>query len=195
MGRPLRLREGTAFCPAASGQVRAVCRPGSLRAHGRLDTMRLSTGMTANTAAKVVRAISRLAAFLPPASHLAHLDRQVIERYLADLHAALAGTKPTVTTSASWALSSSPSGSTAGTMPCPPAPRSSRLSRAGVATRLTSTSLCVSSERSRPALPAPRLPYDALTVDSFVSSWTPPATHGRGAEARIPTYGPRGAQG
>jgi hypothetical protein len=56
---------------------------------------RLSTGQVAETAALSVRAVRRFAAFLAsPAVHvdrLAQVDRSLLERYLAHLHAGLAG--------------------------------------------------------------------------------------------------------
>ena len=89
-----RLRKLDIDAPQATIRFDRIPQPWLRELAKRWTRWRLSTGMTANTAAKGVRAISRLAAFLPPAaSHLAQLDRQVIERYLADLHAALAGTR------------------------------------------------------------------------------------------------------
>ena len=89
-----RLRKLDIDAPQATIRFDQIPQPWLKELAKRWTRWRLSTGMTANSAARGVRAISRLAAFLPPAaSHLTHLDRQVIERYLADLHAALAGTK------------------------------------------------------------------------------------------------------
>jgi integrase len=53
---------------------------------------RLSTGVNASTVRAGVRVVARFAAFLPAeVTDLARIDRALLERYLADLHAVMAG--------------------------------------------------------------------------------------------------------
>jgi len=63
----------------------------------RWTRWRLSTSLSAETAARGVRVLARFGTFLgSPAvgvTDLSQVDRAVLERYLADLHAGLAGTK------------------------------------------------------------------------------------------------------
>ena len=60
-----------------------------------MDTVAAEHRQTANTAAKGVLAISLFAAFLAPCRHVTRRRwTGMLERYLADLHAALAGQSP-----------------------------------------------------------------------------------------------------
>jgi integrase len=63
----------------------------------RWTRWRLSTSLSAETAARGVRALARFGAFLASpsvgADDIGQVDRAVLERYLADLHGELAGTK------------------------------------------------------------------------------------------------------
>jgi integrase len=63
----------------------------------RWTRWRLATSLSAETAARGVRVLARFGTFLASAeagvTGISQLDRAVLERYLADLHAGLAGTK------------------------------------------------------------------------------------------------------
>jgi integrase len=63
----------------------------------RWTRWRLSTSLSAETAGRGVRVLARFGAFLASATvgvqNISQVDRAVLERYLADLHGGLAGTK------------------------------------------------------------------------------------------------------
>ena len=90
----------------------------------RWTRWRLSTGLEAQTCYRGVRALTRISGFLAAAGVAGPggISRDVLERYLADLAAAMAGREPTATTSARSPRSCATSAATSGTPRCPRPP-------------------------------------------------------------------------
>ena len=83
--------------PAAHLRFDRIPQPWLRELAKRWTRWRLSTALSAETAARGVRALARFGAFLDAAAigtrDISQVDRAVLERYLADLHGELAGTK------------------------------------------------------------------------------------------------------
>jgi len=88
-----RLRNlGLTHTHVATVDFTAIPHPWLRELAKRWARWRLSTGINASTVRAGVRVVARFAAFLPPAvTGLALVDRALLERYLADLHAAMGG--------------------------------------------------------------------------------------------------------
>lgn len=77
---------------AASIVFDTICQSWLRELAKRWARWRLTTGINASTVRAGVRVVARFATFLPPeVTGMTQIDRVLLERYLADLHAAMAG--------------------------------------------------------------------------------------------------------